>query len=92
MLERARVTSTSMRITSPGRTGVRKRALSTDMKKMVLPSVSTSSDLLISTAPVWARASMISTPGITGLPGKWPWKNGSLIVTHLMPTIDWCGR
>ena len=28
---------------------------------------------------------MISTPGMTGCPGKWPWKNGSLMVTFLMP-------
>ena len=26
------------------------------------------------TAPVWARASRINTPGITGWPGKCPWK------------------
>ena len=29
---------------------------------------------------------MISTPGITGNCGKWPWKNGSLMVTFLTPT------
>ncbi len=62
------------------------------MKKMVLPVVSASRDLDISTAPDWAMASMSNTPGITGLPGKWPWKKGSLMVTHLMPTIDWCAR
>ena len=33
-------------------------------------------------------ASMISTPGITGLLGKWPWKYGSLAVTFLMPMAD----
>src|SRR3954454_18278263 len=27
------------------------------------------------------------TPGITGRPGKWPWKYHSLAVTPLMPTI-----
>ena len=32
-------------------------------------------------------ASMISTPGITGKSGKWPTKNGSLMVTFLMPTM-----
>ena len=31
-------------------------------------------------------ASTISTPGMTGAPGKCPWKNGSLYVTLLMPT------
>ena len=37
--------------------------------------------------PTCAIASMISTPGMIGWPGKWPWKNGSLIVTFLIPTI-----
>ena len=63
-----------MRSTSPGRTGWRKRALSSDMNMMALPSTSAFSDFDISTAPVWAMASQISTPGITGLPGKWPGK------------------
>ena len=35
--------------------------------------------------PTCAIASMISTPGMIGCPGKCPWKNGSLIVTFLMP-------
>src|SRR2546425_36701 len=30
-------------------------------------------------------ASMIRTPGMMGRPGKWPWKNGSLTVTFLIP-------
>jgi len=38
------------------------------------------------TAPTWAIPSTTSTAGITGWPGKWPWKKGSLIVTFLMPT------
>ena len=37
--------------------------------------------------PTCAIASMMSTPGMIGWPGKWPWKNGSLIVTFLIPTI-----
>jgi hypothetical protein len=40
--------------------------LSSETKKMVLPATSTFSDFDISTAPVWASASTISTPGITG--------------------------
>ena len=40
-----------------------------------------------STAPAWAIASTISTPGMTGCPGKCPAKNGSLIVTFLRATI-----
>ena len=40
-----------------------------------------------STPAVCAMASTISTPGITGKSGKWPWKNGSLSVTFLMPTM-----
>ena len=74
MPRRWKTTLTSIRSTSPGRTGWRKRQLSIDMKKIVLPVGSTSSDLLISTAPVWPMASTISTPGMTGLPGKWPAK------------------
>jgi hypothetical protein len=35
---------------------------------------------------------MISTPGITGRDGKWPWKNGSLIETFLMPTRAFAGH
>src|SRR6185437_6085865 len=87
----ARSTSTGMRSMSPGFTGLRKRQLSTEMNMMPLPRVSMSSDLLISTPPLCSIASMISTPGITGWPGKWPTKNGSFIVTALMPTIERCG-
>jgi hypothetical protein len=32
-------------------------------------------------AAAWAKASMISTPGITGWCGKCPLKKGSLMVT-----------
>ena len=32
--------------------------------------------------------SMISTPGITGWPGKWPWKKPSLTETFLMPIAE----
>ena len=38
-------------------------------------------------APTWAIASSSSTPGITGSPGKWPWKNGSFIVQFFSPTM-----
>src|SRR5829696_154009 len=38
-----------------------------------------------STPPVCAMPSINSTPGKTGLPGKWPWNCGSLIVTFLTP-------
>ena len=37
--------------------------------------------------PTWAMASTCNTPGITGLSGKWPWKNGSFIVTFLTPVM-----
>src|SRR5579884_2900824 len=36
---------------------------------------------------VWARASTWRTPGITGRPGKWPWKYHSAPVTAFSPTI-----
>ncbi|MNJ01956.1 hypothetical protein D3C73_1617480 [compost metagenome] len=38
----------------------------------------------VSTPPAWAMASMISTPGMIGWLGKWPWKNGSLMLTFLV--------
>jgi hypothetical protein len=54
----------------------------------VEPSSGTEPSVLkASTAAVWAIASMISTPGITGLCGKWPGKKGSLMVTFLRPTM-----
>ena len=34
----------------------------------------------------WAIISICKTPGITGYPGKCPWKKGSFIVTFLMAT------
>ena len=34
-----------------------------------------------------ASASIISTPGMTGLCGKWPLKNSSLTVTFLMAVM-----
>ena len=37
--------------------------------------------ICVSRPPACASASSTSTPGITGCPGKWPWKNGSLPVT-----------
>ena len=33
----------------------------------------------------------MSTPGMIGRPGKWPWKKGSLIVTALIATISLVG-
>ncbi len=32
----------------------------------------------------WAMASTSKTPGMTGRPGKCPWKKGSLMVTFLI--------
>ena len=59
-----------------------------DMNMMTLPSTATSRLLDINSAPVWAMASMIMTPGMTGSIGKWPGKKGSLWVTFLMPVIE----
>src|SRR5450759_4352055 len=36
---------------------------------------------------VWASASICRTPGMIGWPGKWPWKNHSVAVTDLSPTM-----
>ena len=49
------------------------------------PSASIRCESWVSTPPACASASMTSTPGITGRPGKWPWKKGSLMLTFLMP-------
>ena len=35
----------------------------------------------------WASVSIMSTPGISGSPGKCPWKNSSFTVTFLTATI-----
>ena len=39
-----------------------------------------------------AMASTMSTPGMTGSSGKWPTKNGSFIVTFLMPATSVSSR
>ncbi|MNL73054.1 hypothetical protein D3C87_1984620 [compost metagenome] len=59
-----------MRSWSPGRAGLRKRTPSIDMNMMTLSATATSKLLDISSAPVWAMASTISTPGMTGSIGK----------------------
>ena len=69
--------------TSPGRTCRLKRAFFTPPKRAIFPRFSAS--LRMATAPTWARASRISTPGITWYSGKWPQKKGSPTVTHLRP-------
>src|SRR5438552_1225116 len=73
---------------SPGTTGRRKRAPSMPMKYMSL-SFGSSTELSSRSPPTCAMASMISTAGMMGWPGKCPSKNGSLIVTFLMPSIHW---
>src|ERR1700722_10971536 len=80
------VISTSKRSWSPGRTGRRNFTLSSDMKYTTLLSASVIPPMS-STPPSCAIASMISTPGMIGCPGKCPSKYGSLMVTFLMPTI-----
>ena len=69
--------------TSPGVTWRRKRAFLMPPNRPIFPLFSGMDSMV--TAPTWARASMMSTPGITWYWGKWPWKKGSLTVTHLMP-------
>src|SRR5579884_265821 len=66
-------TLTSIRSWSPGTTGLRKRAPSMATKYSNFRSRSSTS-CNSSTPPAWAMASMISTPGMTGLPGKCPTK------------------
>ena len=80
------MTFISMRSVSPGTTGRRKRAFSMATSRTSL--LARSSMLLSTRMPaVCAMASTISTPGITGKSGKWPWKNGSSLVTFLIPTM-----
>src|SRR5205823_6072609 len=63
--------SSSKRIWSPGTTGRRNFTLSSDMKYTTLSETSCPSKWLISSMPpTWAIASMISTPGMMGWPGK----------------------
>ena len=68
---------------SPGTTGLRKRALSMPMKKTSGGSLS-AMECTIRAPAVCAIASTISTPGITRISGKWPWKCGSLIADGLV--------
>src|SRR5439155_96921 len=42
-------------------------------------------------APACAIDSIVNTPGMTGVDGKWPLKNGSLIVTFFSATIRLSG-
>ena len=69
-LERVAVISTSMRSWSPGRTGLRKRALSMAMKYGIRSDVPQTR--LMRMPAVCAMASSCRTPGITGEPGKCP--------------------
>ena len=57
-----------------------------DARASALPS--TCCEATQSAPAVCAIPSISNTPGITGRPGKWPWKCGSLTVTFLMPTPD----
>jgi hypothetical protein len=83
-----RSSSTSKIRTSPGITCRRKRALSMPAKKN---SVSAPEHPIVRYArrqAACAIASITSTPGITGCPGKWPAKNGSFIVTFFCARSD----
>src|SRR5665811_468366 len=76
---------TSRRRTSPGLTTRLKRHSSTPAKSPIRSPKP--SCFATRTAIVWASASTWRTPGMTGIPGKWPWKNHSVAVTALRPTI-----
>ena len=71
--------TTSRRSRSPGTTCLRNLAFSTPRSE-TCPSVSSSD-------ATWVSDSIISTPGISGVPGKCPWKNSSLTVTFLIATM-----
>src|SRR5205085_2638099 len=74
---RAETISTSSLNWSPGTTGRRNLHASIPVKYGTLSS-RPSSETRRQTAAVCAIASTTRTPGITGLPGKCPWKNSSL--------------
>src|ERR1035437_9645443 len=76
---------TSRRSWSPGVTMRLKRHSSMAAKR---PSRSPKPGCWATKMPiVWARASIWSTPGMIGWPGKCPWKNHSVAVPDLRPTI-----
>ena len=64
--------------TSPGRTTRLKRTSSMPAKSASLPAFSGCEST--ATAPHWASASTIFTPGMIGLPGKWPAQSSSVTV------------
>ena len=77
--------STSIFNWSPGSTGRLKRALS--MPTKYTTEFSSGFTFIVKNdriAAVCAMASIINTPGMTGLCGKWPLKNSSLAVTFLI--------
>jgi hypothetical protein len=63
------------------------RAVDADEVEHLVVARETPSVSKDSSAQAWAMASSISTPGMTGRPGKWPVKNGSLTLTFLMARI-----
>src|ERR1043165_518836 len=71
---------------SPGTTGLRNLHLSMVMKYTAFTAVVPA--VMHITPAVCAIPSTISTPGNTGLPGKWPMNCGSLNVACLMPIPD----
>src|SRR5271165_955147 len=80
---RSHSTRTSIMRRSPGSTGRRKRTLSTPARYGT--DVVAAFGSRITVPPSCAIASMMKMPGMTGLFGKCPWKNGSLMVTFLKP-------
>ena len=67
---------------SPGTTGSRNFALSTP-RSHVPDTVEPSGPCISRIVATWASVSIMSTPGISGDPGKCPWKKSSLTVTFL---------
>jgi len=77
-----------MRSWSPGPTGRLKRQLSMPTKYTTeFSSGFTFMVMKDRMAAVWASASTISTPGMTGWCGKWPLKNSSFTVTFLIAVM-----
>jgi len=73
---------------SPGVTALRNFTLSALMKNTTFGASSAAPRRSMMRPAAWAMASTCRTPGMTGWPGKWPWKKGSLIVTFLIATRE----
>ena len=81
----SRPSVTSSRSRSPGTT-LRRNLASLTPRSDTRAVAGAAARSRTSAAATWVSASIISTAGISGEPGKCPWKNSSLTVTFLTAT------